>query len=501
MTPQMYDAQADSIKVEDIATNSNNRIVLERIRTNGNGVSSNCLYIQNQYDNLEGEECIDYVPEGAYDMGWLGYFISKCDYLKELYIRDFEPPSGASVLDVIKPFFSGLTNNKSLNTLNFFGMDLLDGKIFTMLVPFFKHNNNLDVLSLEECILGNEGSRLLALALGTCKKSLHHVTLLNNNIPDEGLVDIITSLSMHPDLKYLDLDGNRPRKNGYIALATLLQHSATELKTLDLGNVELDDEGVDSLVPALRNCSHINTLRLCNNPAITSRGWQHLASILESPNGSIKDLNIEENNIDDEVVTLFATSLVNNQTLVSFELHNRSITEKGWKPFSKLLCDTSSINSTYLSNHTLRYCDFPFDGTIRTLLGLNGREDKEEVAKIKILQHHNDINMIPFFEWEFKVLPLIIDWFEKASSIAMPKNYEPNIGPRKLSSIYQFIKGMPLLYVEARLRRELEEIKVAETQMEEEQQELTGKLLDLETKHQLSQKRKRSVMERLDQRL
>ena len=170
MTPQMYDAQADSIKVEDIATNSNNRIVLERIRTNGKGASSNCLYIQNQYDNLEGEECIDYVPEVVYDMGWLGYFISKCDYLKELYIRDFEPPSGASVLDVIKPFFSGLTNNKSLNTLNFFGMDLLDGKIFTMLVPFFKHNNNLDVLSLEECILGNEGSRLLAMALGTCKK-------------------------------------------------------------------------------------------------------------------------------------------------------------------------------------------------------------------------------------------------------------------------------------------------------------------------------------------
>lgn len=34
MTPHMYDTQADSINVEDIVTNVNNRIVLERMRRN-----------------------------------------------------------------------------------------------------------------------------------------------------------------------------------------------------------------------------------------------------------------------------------------------------------------------------------------------------------------------------------------------------------------------------------------------------------------------------------
>jgi len=496
----MYDAQADSIKMEDIAKNYNNRIVLERIRTNEKGAS---LYIQNEHDD-NGEGCVDYVPEGAKDMGWLGYFVSKSNCLEKLYIRDFEPPSGASVSDVLEPFITGVNCNKSITTLNFYYMNQLDGQIFTMLVPFFKNNNNLDILNIEECILGAEEARLLALAIGSCKKSLQHVTLLNSNIADEGMVDIITSLSMHTNLQYLDLDGNRIRKNGCIALATLLTCSTTELETLDLGNVELDDEGIDTLVPVLKNCRNLDTLRLCGNPAITTKGWQQLASILESPNVSIKDLNIEENNIDDEAAAVFATSLVNNRTLVSFDfISSAPITEKGWESFSKLLCDSSSVNSTFRSNHTLRYCDVGTNviDTFRPLLDLNGRDDKKEIAMIKILQHHNEFDMTPFFEWEFKVLPLMINWLERATTIPMPENFEPNIGPRKLSSIYQFVRGMPLLYVEARLRRELEEIKVAETQMEDEQEELKGKLLDLESKHQLSQKRKRSIMERLDQRL
>mmetsp|Transcript_20095 Transcript_20095/g.36317 ORF Transcript_20095/g.36317 Transcript_20095/m.36317 type:complete len:81 (+) Transcript_20095:58-300(+) len=38
---------------------------------------------------------------------------------------------------------------------------------------------------------------------------------------------------------------------------------------------------------------------------------------------------------------------------------NRATIESGWEAFSEILCNTSSINSTYLSNHTLndRMCD------------------------------------------------------------------------------------------------------------------------------------------------
>ena len=99
------------------------------------------------------------------------------------------------------------------------------------------------------------------------------------------------------------------------------------------------------------------------------------------------------------------------------------------------------------------------------LLNLNKREDKKEVAMIKILQHHNDFDMMPFYEWEFKVLPFMINWFERASEIEMPEDFEPNIGARKLSSIFQFVRGMPLLYIETSLRKELDDIKASRAQI------------------------------------
>ena len=109
---------------------------------------------------------------------------------------------------------------------------------------------------------------------------------------------------------------------------------------------------------------------------------------------------------------------------------------------------------------------------------------------IKILQCHNDLDMLPFFEWEFKVLPLVLSWLERASVLEMPAGFEPNIEERKLSTIYQFVRGMPVLYVETCLRKELEDIKAKEKQMEEEQLRLNQEL-------QMLQERKESIMKKL----
>jgi len=136
--------------------------------------------------------------------------------------------------------------------------------------------------------------------------------------------------------------------------------------------------------------------------------------------------------------------------------------------FQKLLYNVSSVKSTFSSNHTIRCLTIgPRDDPILDLgidfsIDFNKRDDKKEVAMIKIFRYHKDIDMQPFFEWEFKVLPLIINWFERASLIDMPGNTGTNIESRKLSSVYQFVRGMPVLYVETRLRQELAEIKAAQ---------------------------------------
>ena len=500
MNPIQYESLADSINIEDITSNDNNRIVIRRIlRNSGDDDNRKYLWIQDRHDS-KGKNCVDYVPESAYDMGWLGYFVGRNNHLEELYFRYFENMS----TEVLEPFIRGVINNKSIDTLNFSSMDLLNGRIFTMLGPFFENCPTLADLTINDCHLGDDGWRLLALAIGSSKhKSLKTVVLSQNNISDEALVDIITSLSMHPRLNRLNLTDNQLNTLGCKTLATLLRCSAAELEELELDDNDINDEGIDALIPALKNCHHLHTLDLSNNAAVSLRGWQHLATILETPNSNLKELQISNNNIDDQTQAKFVNALVNNDTFERlYGMMSPSITSKSeaGRALLRLLCDTSSVNSTYLSNHTLQYIKVD-TALLRPLFELNKRNDKKEVAMIKILQNHNDFDMMPFFEWEFKVLPLMIDWFEKTSSITMPddsssdessneessitmpNNYEPNIGPRKLSSIYQFVRGMPLLYVETVLRKELEDIKVAQAQMKEAMR--------------LNEERKRIIMEKL----
>ena len=89
-TIQMYDAQADTIKMEDISNDDNSRVILHRIKRNDANDKIN-LFIQDYVvKNGETDIDIDYKPEGAKDMGWLGYFIGENTNLKTLCMSQFE---------------------------------------------------------------------------------------------------------------------------------------------------------------------------------------------------------------------------------------------------------------------------------------------------------------------------------------------------------------------------------------------------------------------------
>ena len=62
-------------------------------------------------------------------------------------------------------------------------------------------------------------------------------------------------------------------------------------------------------------------------------------------------------NIGDEGAEALADGLMGNTTLKHLVLtpNSAGITNTGWAAFSRLLCDTSSINNTFRSNHTLEH--------------------------------------------------------------------------------------------------------------------------------------------------
>ena len=122
--------------------------------------------------------------------------------------------------------------------------------------------------------------------------------------------------------------------------------------------------------------------------------------------------------------------------------------------FSNILCNTSNINNTYSSNHTLETLSWNHVGQLESLLALNEGTNKSHVGMRKILQYHPNIDMEPLFQWDaegeqtLKALPHIINWFEKAK-VAVEDEVEDvcdRIEDRMLSAIVQFAKAMPLLF-------------------------------------------------------
>jgi len=92
---------------------------------------------------------------------------------------------------------------------------------------------------------------------------------------------------------------------------------------------------------------------------IGREGCTTLANLLRNEESSLIYLGLDNTGIDNEGAELLATSLENNNKLETLCLQGNGITEKGYKAFSKLLVDVSSVESTHNSNHTLKVLKLP----------------------------------------------------------------------------------------------------------------------------------------------
>ena len=275
---------------------------------------------------------------------------------------------------------------------------------------------------------------------------LRELRLCSVKIESNNVIEtIIEALGAHPQLEKLFLiDMNMGRYESMMALVALLRVTS-DLHTLDLCNNSIYDEGVEALVGALTN-NNLCELVLSTNRSITARGYKSLATLLESKDCCLKKLYLNHNIIRDEGAGILVNALVSNRKLATLDLYNNGITTEGYSSFAKVLCDTSSIDKTFLSNHALEDLggapNIPAD--VASSLALNRGGDKRQVAIKKILKHHQHFDMQPFFEWDLKVLPLVIKCFERADSIGFNEAVRNN--KQKLETIYQFVRAMPEVF-------------------------------------------------------
>ncbi|XP_073700442.1 uncharacterized protein [Garra rufa] len=227
--------------------------------------------------------------------------------------------------------------------------------------PLLLRELNLSELKLE----GTHMEQIAAL-LKDKHCQLNTLILSNCSITEEGYKALASALRSNPShLIELDLTGNDPGQSGVKELNDLLQDPNCQLKTLrflgpaadeacqyvtkivgknplllrelDLNQNELGDSGFENLSDLLMN-PHLKLEKLnLNDCDLTDRSCSALATVLCSDN-SLKELNMNNNNLNDSGVKLLCTGLENVKCeLEILRLSDCGITEEGYKALASVL--------------------------------------------------------------------------------------------------------------------------------------------------------------------
>jgi len=424
----------------------------------------------------------------------MGRLVGENTHLQELCMSYYNGDLG------INPFYVGLSNNKSISRLTLYWCE--GSHAIGLLLPFFKGNHNLTELNIQWSILGTEECVLLASAIEECIGSLSSFKIDNvideTFISDENLARIIQALSSHLHLRQLSIHGQNIGTTTLVVLESLLR--TTKLHTLDLHRnvvselvtspmqAELADAMINHLngnlmhldvggtinggsVPVLMRWLPYSKLVSLNLSGIDlgETGVEALAFALKAD--PLEDLGLSFCGLRNVDMVAIAEALTENANLKEVNLSgNDAITPGSWMAFSRILCDTSTVNKTHLSNHTLgiishQVAALPPD-VVQSDLELNRCVDKSLVSKKKILKYHRHFDIQPFVQWEFKVLPLLIHWLDKAAPFSAEFEMNGTVEMRKLTVVYEFIQALPKLFVLSYTLQELVSLrqKIAEAE-------------------------------------
>jgi len=374
---------------------SNSQEILRRIEQNDAQFTE--LHIG--YSMFDGR----FASSDAGDYSRLGAAIGNNTHLKDLIVAHDDDEEEDSLDATNTEFFDGLKSNSSISdlTLHCRNHTLAGGIGHEILKSYQKINNNLTCLCIQRAVLDNGGGNAITETLRWCRH-LKNINLGWNSITDEKLLPMIEAIrgGCYTSLKNLYLYRNR------------------------IGNA----------------------------------ACQAIATLLGDPNCNIRHFHLDNNQIGNEGATAIADTLVNNTKLKGLYLEGNPFEPSVVGIFCTVLCNTSSVNDTYRSNHTLEWLSLSDEQRgqhadhLAALLKMNEEKNKSHVAIKKILKCHPNIDMEPLFEWDadgeqtLKALPHVVDWFERAGGAVAGAH---DVEEKKLTAIFKFAKAMPILFVSA----------------------------------------------------
>jgi len=389
-----------------------------------------------------------------FEMEPLTVFIENNDNLRHLVITEFITDSSL----ILASSLSNRKNKSSLESVSFRNILCeMSCEFLSELIASLGGYHNLVQLDLSGSCLGREASIALRRLIKQPNMKLEELNLSNIPIHNECAAILADGFAKSKTLKKLNFSGQDSvvgfglGVEGIIALADVLansvtiksvdlrnnhlvtsigwcrffhrlRNSETVVEELNLGGNTITYEGAAALTAAFSNSDKLNTLILPVDQLNSTRGWQAVADLLlPSCFSALEVLEVQCNYDEVRAITTFANALVNNTSLKTLLMdHGQEgmspTTERALAVMANTLCNTSSINATYASNHTLETFSYsPHNSDIASALLLNKNKNKLEVAHHKILNHHfmqteGVANLNVFIDMDLKVLPHAIAW-------------------------------------------------------------------------------------------
>ncbi len=366
----------------------------------------------------------------------LATFLEQNENLKSFHFKcSFGPVS----LDDVVTLVTALSKRKSpLEIIEIHSCELGDDGIKAMTTYFLNHiemtpkticlhRNNIGETGYSAIaeIIRNDDTRLEGIELGEIEWASNSIRSIGSALnsrrhplnwfsfkgghSDRPAMEIIQQLSSNPRLvpESLVMCGpNSFADDAMRALGNVLVRRNSPLELLRLDYFSLSNRGLCIFMEAFReNCNAVPRFLDFNqiyciddysdeeDDASTTETIAAISELLRNQICSLERLCIDCNGfyLDDELTSHITEALKSNNTTTTILADVVQLTSNGWDHLANLLCDTTSIDSTYLSNHTLSEFGStasPPSNQLRLYCNMNNNANKQMVGRMKVIHHH-----------------------------------------------------------------------------------------------------------------
>jgi len=268
-------------------------------------------------------------------------------------------------------------------------------------------------------------------------------------------------------------------------LCRVIQDPTCILEKLSFGARDLTDSMLAPILEELRFNQSVKLLGLVGSlgERVTRTTWHGIAKILRSDISGLVTLDVcnsiglRDNEEDNQILLELCDALYGNKKLTALLLFDWELRFEGsWAPFSRLLCNKSSIADTFSSNHTLQRVVHGANqpSELQELLEMNQsqgypsvfdlshHQKESNIARRKVIKVHFTGEAMDwahhFDDMDKGVLPRTIAWMARGdytmfsyNKLIHPRGVDasPNLCSNlaeELSFFYKFVRSMPLLF-------------------------------------------------------